>query len=77
MNKRKKGRESMVDIKQTSLVVKRETIYDKIRKSLWNFMNRKDCQMMQSIEELLKPKRPKLNEKIIIPKEIRKDLIKK
>lgn len=66
----------MEKIKETSLIIKRETIYDKIRKSLLNILYQKDYQMIQKLEELIRPKRPKQNMKIIIPKEIGKDIKK-
>lgn len=62
----------MSNLMETSLVVKKETIYDKIRKSLFVLIDRKDYQMMQRLDNLIKPKRPHLSSKIIIPKEIGK-----
>ncbi len=66
----------MEKIKETSLIIKKETIYDKIRKSLLNILYPKDYPMIQKLEELIRPKRPKQNMKIIIPKEIGKDIKK-
>lgn len=60
---------NMAKIIEKSLVIKKETIYDKIRNSLWALIFQKDFQMIQQLETLMKPKRPK--EKIIIPREIK------
>lgn len=67
----------MTNLIETSLVIRKETIYDKIRKSLFSLLNRKDYQMMQRLDILMKPKRPKAGSKIVIPKEIGKDIIKR
>lgn len=60
----------MSNLVETSLVVKKETIYDKIRKSLFVLLYGKDYQMFQRLDTLIKPKRPEPSSKIIIPKEI-------
>ncbi len=65
----------MASIKQTSLIIKKETLYDKIRKKLFLFIFQKDYIAMQKLEELISPRRPNTN-KIIIPKEIGKDIKK-
>lgn len=62
----------MSNLMETSLVIKKETIYDKIKKSLFVLIYRKDYQMMRRLDELIKPKRPHSSSKIIIPKEIEK-----
>ena len=62
-------------IKETSLVMRTETLSDKIRKNLLMFIYQKDFIMIQRFEELIQPKRPNTNE-IIIPKEIGKNRIK-
>lgn len=66
----------MANLKETSLVIKKETLYDKIRKNLWVITFQKDYQTMQRLENLIKPKRPKVSQKIIIPQEIGKDIKK-
>ncbi len=66
----------MANLKETSLVIKKETLYDKIRKNLWVIIFQKDYQTMQRLENLIKPKRPKVSQKIIIPQEIGKDIKK-
>lgn len=66
----------MANLKETSLVIKKETIYDKIRKSLWIVIFKKDYQTIQRLENLMKPKRPKASQKIIIPQEMGKDIKK-
>ena len=55
---------------EKSLVIKKETIYDKIRNSIFVLIYRKDYEMIQRLEHLLRPKRPHSSSKIIIPKEI-------
>lgn len=60
----------MSKIIETSLVIKKETIYDKMRNALFLFINGKDAQMIQRFDELIKPKRPNQNGKIIIPTQI-------
>lgn len=66
----------MANLKETSLVIKKETLYDKIIKNLWVIIFQKDYQTMQRLENLIKPKRPKVSQKIIIPQEIGKDIKK-
>lgn len=66
----------MSKVIETSLVIRKETIYDKMRNALFLFINRKDAQMIQRFDELIKPKRPNQNSKIIIPREIGKDFTK-
>lgn len=66
----------MANLKQTSLIIKKESLYEKIRKSLITLIYQKDAIMIQQLEELLKPQKPNLKEKIIIPKEIGKEIIK-
>ena len=66
----------MSNLLQKSLVVRKETIYDKIRKNLWLLIFQKDYEMIQRLDDLLMPKRPKPNTKIIIPKEIGKNIQK-
>jgi len=65
----------MASTKQTSLIIKKETLYDKIRKGLFLFIFQKDYEAMKKLEELMSPKRPIVS-KIIIPKEIGKDIKK-
>ena len=59
---------------EKSLVIRKETIYDKIRNSLFSLIFKKDYEMMQKLDELMKPKRP--DKKIIIPKEMGKNIYK-
>lgn len=61
---------------ETSLVVRKETIYDKIRKSLLMLIYQKDYQMMQRLDEFITPKRTVQKSKIVIPKEIGKNITK-
>lgn len=65
----------MQNITETSLIIRKETIYDKIRKNLWSFIFKKDIQMLQKFENLIMPKRPSKN-KIIIPQEMGKNIKK-
>ncbi|MCI8759778.1 MAG: hypothetical protein HFJ34_01400 [Clostridia bacterium] len=64
----------MVKQIETSLVIRRESIYAKIRRNLYGLMYGKDYKMIQTLDVLIRPKRP--NGKIIIPKEIGKDITK-
>ena len=66
----------MSNLMQTNLIIRKETIYDKIRKSLFAFIYRKDYEMIQRLDELIMPKRPIKNSKIVIPKEIGKGITK-
>ena len=66
----------MANLKETSLVIKKETLYDKIRKNLWVIIFQKDYQTIQRLENLMKPKRPRASQKIVIPQEIGKDIKK-
>ena len=63
----------MANRKETSLVIRKENVYEKIRKNLLILIFQKDYQMIQRLETLMKPRRPKPNAKIVIPKEIGKD----
>ena len=65
----------MTNLEEKSLTIRKETIYDKIRKSFFAIFYAKDYQMMQKLEELIKPKRPNIN-KIVIPKEMGKNIQK-
>lgn len=66
----------MANLKETSLVIKKETLYDKIRKNLWIVIFQKDYQTIQRLENLMRPKRPRASQKIIIPREMGKDIKK-
>ncbi len=59
---------------ETRLIIRKETLYDKIRRSLLIFIYQRDYNMMQRLDKLLKAKRP--IEKIIIPQEIGKNIKK-
>lgn len=61
----------MKKIVEKSLVIKKETKFDKIHDALFNLFFHKEYEMMQRLDELLKVKRIEPN-KIIIPKEIKK-----
>lgn len=65
----------MSKVIQTGIIIQKETVYDKIRRSLFMLIYQKDFLMMQKLDELLKPKRPSVD-KIIIPKEIGKNIVK-
>ncbi len=62
----------MSNLRETSLVIKKETVFDKIRKSLLMLIYGKDYQMMQRLDDLIKPKRPNSVTNIVIPREIGK-----
>ena len=64
----------MSNLVEKSLVVRKETIFDKFRKSLYAFIYAKDYQMMEKLDKLTTPKRP--SGKIVIPKEMGKNLKK-
>ena len=64
----------MSKIEEKSLIIRRETVYDKIRRSLLALIFRKEYKMVQRLEELLKPHRP--SENIVIPKEVGKNIKK-
>lgn len=61
---------------EKSLVIKKETIYDKIRRNLLMLIYQKDYQAMQRLDELIQSKRRAKMKKIVIPKEIGKDIKK-
>ena len=61
----------MKKIVETSLVIKKETKFDKIRDALFSLFFHEDYEMMQRLDELLKVKRVETN-KIVIPKEMKK-----
>ena len=64
----------MSKLVEKSLVVRKENLYEKIRKSLFAFLYAKDYQMMEKLDELIKPKRP--NKRIVIPQEMGKNIKK-
>lgn len=64
----------MSNFMEKSLVIRKETVYDKIRRSLFSLIFKKDYEMMQKLDELMLPKRP--DKKIIIPNEIGKNIYK-
>ena len=66
----------MSNLLETGLIVRKETVFDKIRKSLLMLICQKDYQMIQRLDELMMPKRPNQNSKIVIPKEIGRKNIK-
>ena len=61
----------MKKIVETSLVIKKETKFDKIRDALFSLFFHEEHEMMQRLDELLKVKRVETN-KIVIPKEMKK-----
>ncbi len=61
----------MKRIIETSLVIKKETKFDKIRDALFNLFFHEEYEMMHRLDELLKVKKVETN-KIVIPKEIKK-----
>ena len=61
----------MKKIVETSLVIKKETKFDKIRDALFSLFFFFFYEMMQRLDELLKVKRVETN-KIVIPKEMKK-----
>lgn len=61
----------MKKIVETSLVIKKETKFDKIRDALFSLFFNEEYEMMQRLDELLKVKRVETN-KIVIPKEMKK-----
>ena len=60
----------MSNVIETNLVIRKETIYDKIRRSLLVLIYQKDYPMIQRLENLIQLKRPNQGSKIIIPKEM-------
>ncbi len=64
----------MSNLIEKSLVVRKENLYDKIRKSLLAFFYAKDYKMMERLDKLIIPKRP--NKRIIIPEEMGKKIQK-
>lgn len=61
---------------QTSLVIKKESKFDKVKKRLLMFFLKEQYFMMQELDLLTKPKRPQ-RQNIIIPKEMSKNKRKK
>ena len=63
----------MSKILETSLVVKKETKFDKLRKNLFMLIFGQEYRLLQEIEDLLMLKREK-KKNIIIPNEIGKEI---
>ncbi len=61
----------MKKIVETSLVIKKETKFDKIRDALFSLFFHEKYEMIQKLDKLLEVKRVEPS-KIIIPKEIKK-----
>ena len=60
----------MQKVTETSLALRKETKFDKIRNALVSlFLSNEDLKFIQRIDNLIMPKRP-VNKQIIIPKEI-------
>lgn len=64
----------MCNVIERSLVIRKETIYDKIRRSVLVLIYQKDYSMIQRFENLIQFKRPQQTSKIVIPKEIGKKI---
>ena len=62
----------MSKIVETSLILRKETKFDKIRKNLFMIFFKEEYLLMQRIDNLMMPKRINPS-KIIIPKEIGKE----
>ena len=60
----------MSKIIEKSLIIKKETKFEKMRKQLYRIFFRREYWLDIEFEELLKINRPNIN-KIIIPKEIK------
>ena len=60
----------MQKVTETSLALRKETKFDKIRNALLSlFLSNEDFKFIQRIDNLITPKRPE-KKQIIIPKEI-------
>ena len=60
----------MQKVTETSLALRKETKFDKIRNALLSlFVSNEDFKFIQRIDNLITPQRPE-NKQIIIPKEI-------
>lgn len=66
----------MSNLVQVNLIVRKETVYAKIRRSLLALIYQKDYKMIQRLDELMIPKRTTKNSNIVIPKEIGKKIEK-
>ena len=65
-----KRSDKMQKVTETSLALRKETEFDKIRNALLSlFLSNEDLKFIQRIDNLIMPKRP-VNKQIIIPKEI-------
>mgnify|MGYP001625513406 FL=1 len=65
-----KRSDKMQKVTETSLALRKETKFDKIRNALLSlFLSNEDLKFIQRIDNLIMPKRP-VNKQIIIPKEI-------
>ena len=65
----------MKKIVETSLIIRKETKFDKIRDALFNLFFHEEYEMMHRLDELFQIKRVETN-KIVIPREIKKFNIK-
>ena len=65
----------MKKIVETSLIIRKETKFDKIRDALFNLFFHEEYEMMHRLDVLLQIKRVETN-KIVIPREIKKFNIK-
>ena len=65
----------MSKVVETGLILKKETIFDKLRKNLFMLFFQEEYMLMKQIDEFLMPKSINVS-KIIIPTEIGKEIKK-
>jgi len=65
----------MSEIVETSLVLRKETKFDKLRKTLFMMFFKEEYLLMQKIDSLMMPKKINIS-KIVIPTEIGKEIRK-
>ena len=61
----------MSKIIETSLVIRKETIFDTIRRNLLKVFYKNEYDLIRRVDDLITPKRKKIDN-IVIPKEMKK-----
>ncbi len=62
----------MSKIIETSLIIRKETVFDKIRQSLLKRFYKNEYNLIKRVDNLMTPKRMKIKD-VIIPQEIGKE----
>ena len=71
-----KQNSTKIKVKETSLIIRKKTIFDKIREKLFRLVLGKEYYLLEELEELCRTRASVNITKIIIPKEMGKNIKK-